>query len=368
MSKLDDLARWQQAALVVVVLAVLSVILVLLAEGAVRVRHYVKHGDMWGVEDTFTKDSDSGLRVPLPSIDRGGIRTNSLGFRSPELSNPKPPGVLRIAFLGGSTTYGAEVSSNEANWPHLVIQQLQQRWPQVRFEYINAGVPGYAAETSLKNLRARVQQLEPDAVVIYHATNDLSLYSYEEAVRQGVARERTEDGLSWLSEYSLLSYLVEKNLRVRTQQAQASDAEPKLTVDTAALAAPFEAALVELGTAAGQVADFVALVTFSTHLRPDQTDKQQAAAAVTGLYYMPYMTITGLLQGFATYNETIRTVAQRLDLHLVDGENDIPGDPVHFADSVHFTDAGSKVMARRVAESLIGAPGFNELVTKKQAE
>jgi len=53
---------------------------------------------------------------------------------------------------------------------------------------------------------------------------------------------------------------------------------------------------------------------------------------------MPYMTTEGLLAGFDEYN----------------GE--------HFVDSVHFSDKGSRAMARRVVRALSGSERLEKLV------
>src|SRR5215475_3012095 len=95
---------------------------ILLAEGAVRLRQWVRVGRMRTFDDIVAVDPATGLHVPRPNRMSGGVHINSLGFRGPELAVPKPPGDVRLAFLGGSTTYCAEVSSNETAWPHLVWQ------------------------------------------------------------------------------------------------------------------------------------------------------------------------------------------------------------------------------------------------------
>ena len=78
---------------------------------------------------------------------------------------------------------------------------------------------------------------------------------------------------------------------------------------------------------------------------------------------MPYMSIHGLIQGYAEYNDVVREVASETGVVLIDGENSIPGDAQHFADSVHFTDKGSHLMARRVARGLIQSSRLQELAT-----
>jgi len=73
------------------------------------------------------------------------------------------------------------------------------------------------------------------------------------------------------------------------------------------------------------------------------------------------MSVNGLIQGYAEYNDAVRQVASETGALLIDGENSIPGDAQHFADSVHFTDKGSHLMARRVARGLIQSPRLQEL-------
>ena len=78
-----------------------------------------------------------------------------------------------------------------------------------------------------------------------------------------------------------------------------------------------------------------------------------------------YLTVDSILATMTAYNQAIRSVAANMGIILVDGEDTIPGDSRHFADSVHFRDPGSKLMARRVSKSLLAAQPFQELVQRK---
>jgi hypothetical protein len=162
-------------------------------EVIVRVRQHWKYGSAAATVHDFTIDPASGLRIPVPGSNRAGIAINSLGFRGPEIAVPKPEGTIRLAFLGASTTYCAEVSSNELVWPHLVTVKLQEQYPGVRFDYINAAVPGYSTEQSLKNFETRVAHLQPDVVVFYEATNDLAKDVDELAGSRGLAFKRLDE-------------------------------------------------------------------------------------------------------------------------------------------------------------------------------
>lgn len=363
--RLAELSRVGRVLLFSVLALVLALVLFALAEGAVRLRAILKYGYVSGVERRLMVDDATGLRIPIPGSQQGPIVINSLGFRSPEIPRAKPDGTIRLAFLGGSTTYCAEVSSNAATWPDLVTRQLAADYPQVRFDYINGGAPGYSLDNLLVNLRSRIAPLKPDLIVIYEATNDLSGNSFQLAREQGVIQARPDKERFWLSEYSLLVRLVELNLSIRSRQAAVGEAQGKLVVDPAKLAEPFRLDLERLVEESGRVAPVVAVARFSVHYRRDQPRDVQIKAADSSLYYMPYMTIETLLDGFDSYNRVIDEVATRQHALLIDGENEIPGDSVNFNDSVHFTDAGSTAMAERVARRLAAAPAVQALVAAR---
>src|SRR5688572_26998172 len=81
-------------------LLTLIALLVMLAaaEIAVRVRQQLKYGSASLVEEYYTYDPKTDLRVPVANLSLGRISINSLGFRGPEIPIPKPAGTVRIAF------------------------------------------------------------------------------------------------------------------------------------------------------------------------------------------------------------------------------------------------------------------------------
>ena len=263
-TRFDRLPAWQRAATLTLTVLAICIVLLLLAEIGVRIRNKLLHGDFWGIENTYTLDSASGLRIPIPGGRFGPISINSFGFRGPEISEDKPANRLRIAFLGGSTTYCAEVSSNEMTWPHLVWKALHERWPGLDLDYINAEVPGYSTRALLPALEKRVARFSPDIIVIYEATNDLSANSYEMARDQGVIADRPQvDDFDWLTRNSLLALLVRKNLEIMRLQRLATGNFGKAKLDTVRLDAEFRKDYMNLVTASANVAKVVVTVTFA---------------------------------------------------------------------------------------------------------
>ncbi len=340
------------------------VLALLLVECAVRVCQYLRHGTTAISVYELVHDPVSGLEIPAPNSSVGSIRINSLGFRGAEIEMPKPPGRIRLAFLGGSTTFCAEIASVEMNWPHRVAAALNRRCAGLTFDYVNGGTAGYWTAQCLLNLRHRIEPLDPDVIVIYEATNDLTQDSRELAAKHGLY-DPSETEASWLGKLSLTWYLLEKNLRFRARNQ--ADRRGTLALDPKEISPAFRARLTELVLEAKKVAPVVALVTFSHRGRREQSPEECREALGSSLYYMPFLDVEGILAGFEEYNRTIREVAGATDVVLVEGEDEIPGDAAHFFDSVHFTEQGCALQAERVLRGLEGSAAFQALLEKKRA-
>lgn len=334
-----------------------------LVEGAVRLRQFVKYGTFFEIGGFRQPVPGLDLEIPRPGSSTASIRINAHGYRSPDLIQPKPPGTVRLAFVGASTTFCAEVSSNERTWPHLVWQSLQDRFPDVRFDYVNAAIPGITTGTSRRNVSARVAPLQPDVIVLYEGFNDVSVEARDLAARQGLYRKPAE---SWLARYSLAWDLVVKNARILAAKQRARRAATHPPFEAGLLGEPFAAQLTALARASQRVAPVVAIATLSSRIRRDQSPEEQLVSSEAALYYMPFLTPADLLRSYERFNAIIRRVARETGVLLIENEEAIPGDGVHFHDTIHFTDAGSTAMARRVTAALVGAPAFYRLLDSRR--
>jgi lysophospholipase L1-like esterase len=345
--------------------AILSLLVVLLlAEGAMRVRQWIKYGTSSPAVSECAKDASSGLFIPAPGSDTGRIKIDSRGFRNDELEVPKPPGRIRLVFLGASTTFCAEASSNSATWPHLVCERLRKECPGSDFDYVNAGVQGYSVEHSIRNLEHRVRPLEPDLIFFYEAANDLSCDTRTLALEAGLFSGNVDEP-SCLAKISVVASWMEKNAKVRLRM-RGLESENQLRFDPDTLALGYRGRLLQLLRSAREVAPVVAVGTFCWQVRADQPRERQIEACNTAAYYMPWMNIDGFLSAQRAYNKAIREAAAATGAVLVEGEDEIPGDPVHFADSVHLTDAGCRAMAERVSTRILAMPEFRARLEKSQ--
>lgn len=323
-----------------------------LCEGAVRLRAWLRYGSAaTGVRDPLlTYDPAINLYSPTPGYEVQGarihVKINSLGFRGDEFSRGKPPDTYRIAVLGASTSFNAEVSSNHATWPHRLQERLRTAHHGVNIEVINAAVAGYVADDNLKNLRHRVLPLDPDLVIYYEANNEIVRDTRELALREGLIDAADSSAfVAAASRYSLLFDLVQKNITIMRRGA--GGATGRLDAIPADLPRRFLTVLDDIrGELAAREVPFV-LSTFVVKYRRAQDRATQTANADVAFYYMPWMSIDGLLHAMDTYNAAIVEYGRRHDLRVVDDRERIPADAEHFADCMHLTDRGAEAMADR---------------------
>jgi hypothetical protein len=83
---------------------------------------------------------------------------------------------------------------------------------------------------------------------------------------------------------------------------------------------------------------------------------------------MPYLSPDRILEGFERYSAALRDAAERRGALLIECETAIPGDALHFADSVHLTDTGCALMGKLVADGLASDPRFRALCDARRAD
>jgi lysophospholipase L1-like esterase len=105
----------------------------------------------------------------------GGL--NARGFRGPLPKPRKRAGVLRVAVLGDSCTFGVVrrrrfMTARLTPYPELLQELRDGGSGGNRFEVINYGVIGYTSYHGLRLLRSEVLNDHPDLVVIRFGWND----------------------------------------------------------------------------------------------------------------------------------------------------------------------------------------------------
>jgi hypothetical protein len=344
----------------VLYLGVLVLLLAALCEGGLRLRAWIKYGTAsTGVRDPMlVRDDAAGLWVPRPGYELKGanihIRINSLGFRGPEFSKAKPAGTFRIVVLGASTTFSMEASSNDAIWTARLQDKLRAAVPGRQIEVINAAVAGYVADDNLKNLRSRVLPLDPDLVIYYEANNEIVRDTREVAIRDGLIDPDGRRQPAWvtaLSKVSLLFDLAYKNLSIAARSRESG--ERRIDRVPPDLPSRFVGVLDQMRQELAARNVPLVLSTFVVKYRRDQDRATQIANADVAFYYMPWMSIDGLLDAMDVYNAAILDYGRRAGLPTIDDRASVPPDAEHFTDCMHLADKGNEAMAQRFATRLL---------------
>jgi len=329
------------------------VAMLLAAEGGLRVRAWIRHGSLGPVAALYEDDSTLGRR-PKPGATIIGsersVTINRLGFRGAEVALPKPAGLIRIATLGDSTTFGMEAADDDAVWVARLVAELNATGTR-RFDSINAAVPGYTLAMSLERLRRDVEPLDPDLVIVLQSATDIAAHSRRQFRVIGEPSDPTmEKGLAKsLQEHSLLVNLIRQNAApwlARFAPQRRFDRLDERGVDE------FAATLTSLVEECTRQSRKVVLCTMPRSFGDDASNEDQHTLAGTALANNPSLSLTGLNDAYDRYNDAIRGVARRSGATLVDLAAEVPRGAALFVDATHLNDAGHARVADLIAEQL----------------
>lgn len=142
---------------------------------------------------------------------------NSLGFRSPEFDREKAPGIVRILFLGSSTTFGV-TGSVEQTFPFQVGEILNENVPSIKIETINAAQPCKTSFWEVRRLEETLY-LKPDILVDMTGYND-SVTIFNQFVDVKESGELTVNPPwyvtldSWIAHYSVFYVTLREKISI----------------------------------------------------------------------------------------------------------------------------------------------------------
>lgn len=308
---------------------------------------------------------DYGYRfVGSPYINYGlapdQLDNNDLGYRGPAIAVPKPAGTYRIVALGGSTTYGPLADWRDA-YPHQLERLLREQYGYGAVEVVNAGVLSYTTYDSLANLAFHVLDLDPDLIIVYHATNDVTVRMVDPAYYTGLNPVR---GI-WRAGYSgspLTASALYRFVAIRLgwmPDPSALDTWVR-PLEPVGLCGLFEADYcAQLDMRPEDVLAQNPPIYFARNLRNLVAIAQANGVDVllsSWAYYpeaLPgqanYMTFPFRQQAVAEHNAIIRQVAAEREALFYDLLAALPDDPALWLDGRHLTPAGTHEQAAQYA-------------------
>ena len=305
-----------------------------------------------------------------PNLVDGKNRHNALGFRGEEIAVPKPEGEFRIACIGASTTYSLLVPDASQSYPALVQAGLRERgYPHVRV--INAGVPAWTSYENLINYLIRIEELEPDLIIVKEAFADVvcrmvwppSAFKGDNSgclAAQVKLRERP------LYEASALVRI----LRIASGRSLPTSALGESIYNQADTAYFFEFAKQRFGWRYPEgifetvpVAKMLEANSSAYYRRNVESLLLQARAkgvrAVLMTFpYSPqvpgYFDIEGIRGAVDEHNQLLREIARERDVPLIDMAVLFPTDPAYWGfDGIHANEQGTALESRLVTEFLL---------------
>jgi lysophospholipase L1-like esterase len=341
----------------------------------------------------------------------GEMRINSEGFRGAEWSRGKTAG-KRIAYLGDSCTMGFTIPADADVFGALLPQLLQRQ--SLQLEGLNFGVDGYSSHQGRILLEQVLPQYAPDYVTLYFGYNDHHYsnasdretrfatpwllatlersHAYRFMRRQLLLLLRREARLVQPERRVVLEEF-EENLRDMVAAARAAGAEPILLTTPLRPGIPLvqnevplevdgrqtwvtqdwwvtqqlQSRGMQLGEAAG-TEELRRFLAWALQQHPDWAylhflqarELERAGDRAGARAAMAQATLHDReRQVMAQYNERIRTVASTLQAELLDLERQFESRPSPhlFHDVVHPSHAGHKLIAQKLAETLLRLEG-----------
>ena len=295
---------------------------------------------------------------------------NSFGVRGPELYARGE--AYRILCVGGSTTECLYLDDSEA-WPHLLMENLNQRRDGAKVWVGNAGVSGHSTVRHLRFILEDTIWKEMDCVLFLVGANDFNGFlRYGITMKSPSDQSREQDLVlqslqpMWKKSSVLemirhvyrewnrprvleedatgLNYVARRKLR---QNGHVRDDMPDLTDALSQYEARITRIIRECERA-GVGPVFLTQPALLCENTPDQ---------VRALFWSGddgdggYYKVEDLGRGLQKYNERLREVCTRHQVEFIEltSMND---HPEFFYDEYHFNEAGAREVARLVADGL----------------
>lgn len=99
------------------------------------------------------------------------VHTNALGMRGPAVARAKPEGVVRIAAVGDSFTFGHGVADDQT-FPSQLQALLTGAHGRGHCEVLNFGISGYSSAEEAVVVRDKALAFDPDLILLCYVLND----------------------------------------------------------------------------------------------------------------------------------------------------------------------------------------------------
>jgi lysophospholipase L1-like esterase len=324
-----------------VVFSILPIlVLLLIGEGGLRVYS-------WYFRTAYERFNPStgrlelvpNLRVKIPGGPR--IRINSKGFVGVEFADVKPSGIYRVFAVGDSCTFAGDWDVSYSAFLGKMLNADGRR-----YEVINAGIEGYNSEYALGRLRDDILKYDPDLVTIYIGWNDLMKVSPSNMSSSGrVTWLGTALNHSYL--YKGLSKVMFFYVRPILMQPGLTGVESEYHVFDQFVPATYEENVSAMVALLRERNVRVLLLTRPTVLTRNMSADDLRSQHVFFPFFPEAYSVPRLLSLHDAYNNSVRRLAERLQVPLVDLDEifNQRSKRTLFWDTMHLSAEGHQVVA-----------------------
>ncbi len=193
----------------IVYAAAMTLLLLLVLEGALRAIGFKRDGD----SDPFVGFSSYEPHfVPVVAGQQklwGTNRSKKTWFNYQEFARKKPARTRRVFCMGGSTTHGRPYDDKTSfcGWLRVYLNELCNDDGQVEWEVVNAGGVSYASYRVAAMMEELVEY-EPDLFIVYSVHNEfLENRTYDAILSRPKWFRNMHDSLSRTSTYAVIERL-----------------------------------------------------------------------------------------------------------------------------------------------------------------
>lgn len=293
---------------------------------------------------------------------------NSLGMRGPEIIMPKPASRIRIAVLGGSTTYEEFVKDWRKDFARQLESELMRAYPNKDIEVINAGLPGWSSWNDLVNLQFRLIDLDLDMIIVYEGVNDVharlvkpSAYKSDDT---GNIKQWEKDSCVTLMCFSIVQKITQHE---PPQFDIAADTYPNYHPESTGYNDI-------LGMTRMEALDKNPPIYFERNLRNIIAVARENGIAVLLSTWawsdqlQDYAATAHYQNGFRELNDVIKKVAALKQIPLYDFASEMPKDKKYWADGPHNNLAGVTLKAKLFADYISQINFLNNIEAIKKEE
>jgi hypothetical protein len=307
--------------------------------------------------------------VPNSQFEKWKI--NRLGFRGHDISLVKSRGTIRIICMGTSETFGL-YEDPEKEWPNKLKDLLDECQ---RFQVINVSVVGLTLKKYHSYIEKYVLKLEPDMIILFIAP-----FSYGVGVKKFIERQtpprknvnNSERGwkslltggtptlrilpkfvqvvhkivpkkvMKWYKRVKLIKKL--RSLEyARLDGNKPLDMVSKESLDT------FRTDLEELIQFLHQRNIEVIMTSYPVLISTENMQDHLDIFLGFRSYYVE-LSLLGIIDASVKFNSVIKEVSIKHGVPFIDNNGAIPKNTRYFADNVHYTNEGAKLVATNFAD------------------